>query len=77
MMRWIKAWEFCSSGSIGYVFRYDAEDLFVDYARRCEEKQKIAEIILKVNQKDNYGIRGTLIDCTRGYPESGALFNLM
>jgi hypothetical protein len=52
-----------SSGSIGDVFRYDAKELFVEYATRCEEKQKIADIILKVNQKDNYGVRDTLIHC--------------
>jgi hypothetical protein len=42
-----------SSGNIGDVFRYDAKELFVDYASRCREKEK----------KDNYGIRDTLIDC--------------
>jgi hypothetical protein len=52
-----------SSGDIGDVFRYDAKELFVDYASRCADKEKIADIILKVNQKDNYGIRDTLIDC--------------
>ncbi|MBU4318201.1 MAG: hypothetical protein KKF30_13135 [Proteobacteria bacterium] len=52
-----------SSGNIGEVFRYDAKELFVDYATRCADKEKIADIILKVNQKDNYGIRDTLIDC--------------
>ena len=52
-----------SSGNIGDVFRYDAKELFVDYASRCDDKEKIADIILKVNQKDNYGIRDTLIDC--------------
>ena len=52
-----------SSGNIGDVFRYDAKELFVDYASRCSDKDKIADIILKVNQKDNYGIRDTLIDC--------------
>lgn len=52
-----------SSGTIGDVFRYDAKELFVDYASRCEEKSKIVDIILKINQKDNYGIRDTLIDC--------------
>jgi len=52
-----------SSGHIGDVFRYDAKELFVDYAKRCPAKEKIADIILKVNQKDNYGIRDTLIDC--------------
>ncbi len=60
-----------SSGNIGDVFRYDAKELFVEYASRCEEKQKVADIILKVNQKDNYGIRGALIDCAEGcLPES-------
>jgi hypothetical protein len=52
-----------SSGNIGDVFRYDAKELFVEYASRCEDKEKIADIILQVNQKDNYGIRDTLIDC--------------
>jgi hypothetical protein len=52
-----------SSGDIGDVFRYDAKELFVEYAARCADKEKIADIILKVNQKDNYGIRDTLIDC--------------
>ncbi|PIE01876.1 MAG: hypothetical protein CSA81_09575 [Acidobacteria bacterium] len=52
-----------SSEIIEDVFRYDAKELFVDYATRCTEKEKIAHIILKMNQKDNYGIRDTLIDC--------------
>ena len=52
-----------SSGNIGDVFRYDAKELFVSYGTRCTDKEKIADIILKVNQKDNYGIRDTLIDC--------------
>lgn len=52
-----------SSGNIGDVFRYDAKELFVEYAKRCDKKQKVADIILQVNQKDNYGIRDTLIDC--------------
>ena len=52
-----------SSGSIGDVFSYDAKDLFVDYAARCSDKDKVAEIILKVNKKDSYGVRDTLIDC--------------
>ena len=60
-----------SGGNIGDVFRYDAKELFVDYASRCSDKDKIADIILKVNQKDNYGIRDTLIDCAgQCLPES-------
>ena len=52
-----------SSGNIGDVFRYDAKELFVDYAIRCSDKEKVADIILKVNRQDNYGIRDTLIEC--------------
>lgn len=52
-----------SSGNIGDVFCNSAKELFVDYAIRCNVKEKIADIILKINKKDNYGIRDTLIDC--------------
>lgn len=52
-----------SSGNIGDIFRYDAKELFVHYASRCSEKEQIADIILKVNQKDDYGIRSTLMNC--------------
>ncbi len=60
-----------SSGNIGEVFRYDAKELFVDYAAHCNDKEKIANIILKLNQKDDYGIRDTLIKCAGEYlPEA-------
>lgn len=52
-----------SSGDIGDVFRYDAKELFVEYASRCTDKEKIADTILKLNRKDDYGVRDTLIDC--------------
>ncbi len=62
-----------SSGTIGDVFYYDAKELFVDYAIRCTEKEKIAKIILKLNQNDNYGIRDTLIDCASEYLPEGTI----
>ncbi|MBE0584658.1 MAG: hypothetical protein IH612_12990, partial [Desulfofustis sp.] len=43
-----------SSGTIGDVFRSDAKELFVEYASRCADKDKIAGIILKLNCTDNY-----------------------
>jgi hypothetical protein len=52
-----------SSGNLSQVFRYDAKELFVDYASRCTDKGKVAEIILKLNKEDRYGVRDTLIDC--------------
>lgn len=50
-----------SSGLIGDIFRFEARDLFLDYAARCSQASKIADIILKVNQMDPYGVRDTLI----------------
>jgi hypothetical protein len=52
-----------SSGHVGDVFRYDAKELFVDYASRCPDKDKVAGTILKLNRKDGYGVRDALIDC--------------
>ena len=52
-----------SSGDIGGVFRYDAKELFVEYASRCTDKEKTADTILKLNRKDDYGVRDSLIDC--------------
>ena len=52
-----------SNGHVGDVFRYEAKDLFLEYACRCKNKKKIADILLKLNRKDDYGIRDTLIDC--------------
>jgi len=52
-----------SSGYVGDVFRYDAKELFVEYASRCSDKKKIAEIILKLNRIDDYGVRDALINC--------------
>jgi len=52
-----------SSGHIGDVFRFDAKELFVEYAYRCNAKEKVADIILKLNRKDDYGIRDTLVEC--------------
>ena len=53
-----------SYGHLGDVFRYDARALFVDFASRCDNKEEIAKTILKVNRKDDYGIRDTLIHCS-------------
>ena len=52
-----------SDGTIGDVFRYYAMELFGHYASRYSDKDKVVEIILKVMQKDDYGVRDTLIDC--------------
>ena len=52
-----------SSGSIGEIFQFDAQKLFIEYAAVCEDKEKVAGIILELNKSDNYGVRSALIDC--------------
>jgi hypothetical protein len=52
-----------SSGDVGDVFRFDAKELFVEYASRCTDKEKIADIVLELSRKDSYGVRDTLVDC--------------
>jgi hypothetical protein len=52
-----------SSGAIGDVFRWDARTLFMDFATCCSDKEKVAELILKLNREDGYGVRDSLLDC--------------
>lgn len=56
-----------SSGNVGDVFRFDAKELFVDYASRCADKKWLADLVFKLNRKDNYGLRDTLIHCASEY----------
>ncbi len=64
-----------SSGIVGNVYRFTAQELFIEYASHCDEKKKITKILLKLNKKDDYGVRDTLIDCVNEYlPESDIRF---
>jgi hypothetical protein len=51
-----------SYGNVGDVFRMTAADLFVDYASRCPDKEKVSTQILELQEDDNYGVRDALID---------------
>ena len=50
-----------SSGEIGGVFSYDALNLFVSYASKCENKEWIASEIERIVENDGYGVRDKLI----------------
>jgi len=52
-----------SDGCVGDVFRHDAKELFVEFASRCTDKAKIAAILLKLNRRDDYGVRDSLVHC--------------
>lgn len=60
-----------SSGHVGDVFRHDACELFVSYARRCDDKRLLGDLLYKVSRADDYGIRDTLVACAAEYlPET-------
>ncbi len=50
-----------SNGRVGSVFAH-AETLFLAYGKRCEDKKRIATLLLKLCQIDDYGVRGVLIN---------------
>jgi hypothetical protein len=60
-----------SNGDIGDVFNYSACNLFVQFANRCADKQKIVDCVITLNQQDGYGVRDGLFDKANEYlPES-------
>jgi hypothetical protein len=59
-----KFYEHCddSNGTLGEVFRIEAHDLFVHYAKQCNEKEWLADIVCELQEKNDYGLRDGLID---------------
>jgi len=51
-----------SSGHVGDVYRYDAKELFIGYARRCLDKEWLVNRVFKLNRDDDYGVRDAIID---------------
>jgi hypothetical protein len=49
-----------SNGSVGDVFSFSATDLFVSFASRCANKRLIADLVIKLNEDDGYGVRDCL-----------------
>ena len=49
-----------SSGHVSDVYRFDAKELFIHYARRVSDTKWLANLVLKLNQDDDYGVRETL-----------------
>ncbi len=55
------------TGSISNLFYSDVQKLFVDYATRCSDKQKVANTILELNEEEKHGYRGRLMYRTGEY----------
>lgn len=66
-----------SSGCIGMVYSGAALDLFVKYASACEDKEKIADVLLQLNQRNDYGVRDLLIDVAGAFLPEPIIRNMI
>ncbi len=69
------AFESCddSDGLVGDVFRFDARDVFTRYARGCEDKDWLVEVIADLVAADDYGVRSAVLDTASQYLPEPAL----
>lgn len=51
-----------SNGTVGNIFKFEAADLFVFFASRCEDKEWLAALVLRLNQQNDYGVRNVLFE---------------
>ena len=54
-------------GDLGGIFRYEALELFCEFAVRCSDKDWIIGRVLELNQNDGYGVRDALIEAAEKY----------
>ncbi len=66
-----------SSGNVGDVFRFDAKELFVSYASRCQDKSWLSELVFDLVRDDDYGVRDILTDCAGQYLPESAMRDLI
>lgn len=60
-----------SNGEVGDVFCVSATNLFISFANRCANKQLIADLVIKLNEDDGYGVRDSLFKHASEYlPEA-------
>jgi len=52
-----------SSGHVGDVYRFYAQELFLSYASNYVDKNQLAKLVLKTSLKDDYGVRDVLVNC--------------
>ena len=50
-----------SSGLIGNVFRFHARNLFIAYASACTDKGFVCDLLLRLHERDDYGVRTELV----------------
>ncbi len=56
-----------SSGHLGDVFRLEAAGLFAAYARRCPDKEWLADLVFELNRDDDFGVRDHVLESAAEY----------
>lgn len=51
-----------SNGAVGEVFRWDAGDAFVQFAKKCKDKDSLVERVYRLYMESEYGVRSALIE---------------
>ncbi len=51
-----------SNGMIGQVYSYDACKLLIEYAKSCEEKDRVESLIFDLMLEDDFGVRDAVLD---------------
>jgi hypothetical protein len=66
-----------SSGIVGNVFRFEANQLFVSYASKCQDKKWLSKLVFRLTSEDEYGVRDILVDSASEYLSELAIRELI
>lgn len=66
-----------SSGMIGGIYSTDARDIFIKYARACDEKDWIEELLFEFMHDDGFGVRESILDEAKEYLPKSNLQSLI
>jgi len=53
--------EGCDSDSTGMIYEYDAAELFAEFAKRCEQKTSVMDLLIELLGDDDYSVRDSLL----------------
>ena len=66
-----------SSGHVGDVYRCDAQELFVRYAKACDDKEWIVDRVFGLMEADDYGVRDALLEVAPRYLSKAQVHGLV
>lgn len=66
-----------SSGHIGSVYRFDAQQLFVRYAKDCPDTEWLVDRLFGLMEHDDYGVRDALLEVAPRYLSKAQIHRLV